>query len=238
MEDIAVMPIVAEVFYTFPEWDVQDLEVDAGKVQFFRDGYQVVRFADGYATRYHAEFIQPRRYENTIPPVTNVPPETAPPEKNKKDKDGIIFDPFTVPTPKATYMDRAEPPAELPTQEIAADLWEMLPRERRNTGGYWRDDEFLYYQLLGQGKIQQFRPMIRLPVIEPIANAQDGTDVIAEPAIESYAIERADFDALPEWTPFEVNNSIASLFRDGGQIVQYVNGVEKRFVADFGEIPF
>lgn len=46
---------------------------------------------------------------------------------------------------------------ELPEYEILKELWDGLPFERRDTGGYWRDDHYIYYQPIGQAKPTKMR---------------------------------------------------------------------------------
>lgn len=170
MEDIPVMPIVRELFDTLPDWDVPEITFLKSGVQFFRDGYQVVVVRNRVATRYYAEFVRPRRYEGGAvrgPYVPTVRKPAAEVEAEYGMQPGSLD--------KAGQCTPADA-EDIPDYEITDYLWQTLPRERRNTGGYWRDDKIIYYQLFGMKYVQKYRPKI---IPDPVANAQDGTDVVA-----------------------------------------------------------
>ena len=178
MEDIPVMPIVRELFEALPDWDVPELDLSAKDVLFFRDNYQVIRFKNGIATRYHAEFIEPRRYENgTVPGPYTAPEgrivvsETVVIPRNATEELIGLDEPFN-PLPIATYIDdpvaNAQDGSEVKSEELPTynfedpAVWGGLPRERPVTGGYWRDEDFVYYQGLNDTEIFKYLPTLKI----------------------------------------------------------------------------
>lgn len=78
------------------------------------------------------------------------------PASNSGNTDPIDFPKIE---PVANAIDGTDVVAlELPEYEILKDLWEGLPWERRSTGGYWRDEHYIYYQLIGQEHPTKMRP--------------------------------------------------------------------------------
>lgn len=138
------MMIDRELFGTLPEWDVPALELAAGKTYFFSNGEEIVRYRDGSITRCKTELL-PSYYLTPKP----TPEDEAIP-------DGPIV---TMPDgPVANAIDGTDVVAEeLPEYEILKDLWDGLPWERRETGGYWRDDQYIYCQMIGQAKPTKMR---------------------------------------------------------------------------------
>lgn len=221
MDDITFMPIVKELFDTLPEWDVPELNLEPGKTYFFRDSrsIHVVRIRDGAIKRYQADFMKPRQYEDAALPI----------------------DPFTTPLNAADLKVMRDELWAKMQADFEAEIY-AVPNSPPQPGSASPQDiaePVAKYQINYPGKlIVATAGTYEAIEVEPVANAIDGSSVPSEPPLKTYAIDREDFDALPEWTPFEGPAFSYGLFRDGGQIVQRIHGIEKRFIADFGKIPF
>lgn len=204
--------LLEELLCTLPQWDVPELNLEPGRVYHFRDDDYVVRYENGSITRHLIADLLER-----IPP--SIHPTVRKPAAEVEREYGL----------QTGHLGVGSHHTDLPVYEIDSGLWESIPRERKPTGGYWRDEDRLYYQLLNMDAPQIFRPM----VYEIIASANDDN---------YYSMSESAFRSLPQWEEFKhrlSERAIGDMFQYFEHVMVKVSDSKVvRYKAIFEDLPF